>query len=117
MPCRAASGTWWVEDNAAEQLSIAELLGYGGIDIAVVDAGAAALASTQPDHLTAWCLTCRLPDMSGFEVLERLRGDAALTDVPVVVFTDRVSRRRTPGCTRWPDRGGEGRRVAGTVAG
>ena len=34
-------------------------------------------------------LDLRLPDMSGFEVLEDLRGDAALSDVPVVVFTGR----------------------------
>src|SRR5262249_39819529 len=34
-------------------------------------------------------LDLRLPDMSGFEVLEELRGDATLSDVPVVVFTGR----------------------------
>ena len=34
-------------------------------------------------------LDLRLPDMSGFEVLEELRDDAALSDVPVVVFTGR----------------------------
>jgi CheY-like chemotaxis protein len=34
-------------------------------------------------------LDLRLPDMSGFEVLEELRGDAKLSDVPVVVFTGR----------------------------
>ena len=31
----------------------------------------------------------RLPDMSGFEVLEQMRSDATLADVPVVVFTGR----------------------------
>ena len=34
-------------------------------------------------------LDLRLPDMSGFEVLEQLRDDAALADMPVVVFTGR----------------------------
>jgi CheY-like chemotaxis protein len=34
-------------------------------------------------------LDLRLPDMSGFEVLEALRADATLSDVPVVVFTGR----------------------------
>jgi CheY-like chemotaxis protein len=29
----------------------------------------------------------RLPDMSGFDVLNRIRDDAALKDIPVVVFT------------------------------
>jgi len=34
-------------------------------------------------------LDLRLPDMSGFEVLERMRADTSLADVPVVVFTGR----------------------------
>ena len=34
-------------------------------------------------------LDLRLPDMSGFEVLEQMRDDAALADTPVVVFTGR----------------------------
>jgi CheY-like chemotaxis protein len=34
-------------------------------------------------------LDLRLPDMSGFEFLEVLRGDQRLTDIPVVVFTGR----------------------------
>ena len=76
-----------VEDNAAEQLSITELLGYDDIDIAVVDTGAAALTALSEEPFDCVVLDLRLPDMSGFEVLERLRDDAALTDVPVVVFT------------------------------
>jgi len=34
-------------------------------------------------------LDLRLPDMSGFQVLEEIRRDDALADVPVVVFTGR----------------------------
>ena len=34
-------------------------------------------------------LDLRLPDMSGFEVLEQMRDDAGLADMPVVVFTGR----------------------------
>jgi CheY-like chemotaxis protein len=34
-------------------------------------------------------LDLRLPDMTGFEVLERMRADTNLADVPVVVFTGR----------------------------
>jgi len=32
-------------------------------------------------------LDLRLPDISGFEVLERFRDNPALSDLPVVVFT------------------------------
>jgi CheY-like chemotaxis protein len=34
-------------------------------------------------------LDLRLPDMSGFEVLEQIKGDGSLSDVPVIVFTGR----------------------------
>ena len=76
-----------VEDNAAEQLSIRELLGYDDIDIAVADTGEAALAALHEEPFDCVVLDLRLPDMSGFEVLEQLRDDVSLGDVPVVVFT------------------------------
>jgi len=34
-------------------------------------------------------LDLRLPDMSGFELLESIRDDGGLTDIPVIVFTGR----------------------------
>jgi CheY-like chemotaxis protein/signal transduction histidine kinase/HAMP domain-containing protein len=76
-----------VEDNAAEQLSITELLGHNDVDIAVADTGEAALAALHEQPFDCVVLDLRLPDMSGFEILESLRDDASLSDVPVVVFT------------------------------
>jgi CheY-like chemotaxis protein len=76
-----------VEDNAAEQLSIRELLGYDDIDIDVVGTGEEALTALHEQPFDCIVLDLRLPDMSGFEVLERLRDDTSLGDVPVVVFT------------------------------
>jgi HAMP domain-containing protein/CheY-like chemotaxis protein/signal transduction histidine kinase len=76
-----------VEDNPAEQLSIRELLGYEDLDVTVVGTGNEALQSIQNDHFDCAVLDLRLPDMSGFDVLERLRDTPAMTDLPVVVFT------------------------------
>ncbi|MFY9691173.1 MAG: response regulator, partial [Candidatus Acidiferrales bacterium] len=76
-----------VEDNAAEQLGIRELLGHDDIDVSVVATGADALTSIKAEPFDCVVLDLRLPDMSGFEVLEQLRDDAAISDVPVVVFT------------------------------
>ena len=78
-----------MEDNAAEQLSIKELLNHDDIDIAVADTGAAALAALAEEPCDCVVLDLRLPDMTGFEVLERIGADPALADVPVVVFTGR----------------------------
>ena len=76
-----------VEDNAAEQLSITALLEHDDIDIATVATGEAALAVLREEPFDCVVLDLRLPDISGFEVLERIRDDMALGDVPVVVFT------------------------------
>ncbi len=76
-----------VEDNAAEQLSITELLGHDDIDIAVASTGEEALAALNEQPFDCVVLDLRLPDISGFAVLERIRDDASLGDVPVVVFT------------------------------
>jgi CheY-like chemotaxis protein/signal transduction histidine kinase/HAMP domain-containing protein len=78
-----------VEDNAAERFSISELLGHEDIDIVTADNGAQALAILAGDGSDCVVLDLRLPDMSGFEVLERIRDDARLADIPVVVFTGR----------------------------
>jgi CheY-like chemotaxis protein len=76
-----------VEDNPAEQLSIRELLGYDDIDVITVSTGAEALASVADQSFDCVVLDLRLPDMSGFEVLERFRDTPSLGDLPIVVFT------------------------------
>ncbi|HEY2048937.1 MAG TPA: HAMP domain-containing protein [Caulobacteraceae bacterium] len=78
-----------VEDNPAEQLSVRELLAHDDIDIETVDSGSAALTRLAEAPADCVVLDLRLPDMSGFEVLERLRDDPTLADTPVVVFTGR----------------------------
>jgi HAMP domain-containing protein/CheY-like chemotaxis protein/signal transduction histidine kinase len=78
-----------VEDNKAEQMSIHELLGHDDIEIVDANTGSEALSILQERACDCVVLDLRLPDMSGFEVLERMRADRTLADVPVVVFTGR----------------------------
>jgi CheY-like chemotaxis protein len=76
-----------VEDNPAEQLSIRELLGHDDIDVSIAATGAEALSAVKAQLFDCVVLDLRLPDMSGFDVLERLRDAPGLSDLPVVVFT------------------------------
>ena len=76
-----------VEDNAAEQMSITELLHHDDIDIQVANSGAEALAALREQRRDCVVLDLRLPDMSGFDMLERMKQQALGADVPVVVFT------------------------------
>jgi HAMP domain-containing protein/CheY-like chemotaxis protein len=78
-----------VEDDPAEQLSISELLGYDDVEIETAGTGQDALAALRRQPADCVVLDLRLPDMTGFEVLEQLGADQALSEVPVVVFTGR----------------------------
>src|ERR1700722_17582733 len=78
-----------VEDNEAERQGVTELLGSDDIEIMTADTGASALLQLRDNTIDCVVLDLKLPDMSGFEVLERIRDDASLCDIPVVVFTGR----------------------------
>jgi CheY-like chemotaxis protein/signal transduction histidine kinase len=78
-----------VEDNEAEQLSIRELLHHDDIEIVTTGTGAGALSTLREAPCDCVVLDLRLPDMSGFEVLDQIRHDEALSNIPVVVFTGR----------------------------
>jgi HAMP domain-containing protein/CheY-like chemotaxis protein/signal transduction histidine kinase len=76
-----------VEDNPGEQLSIRELLGHHDIQVSIAATGEEALTAISEQPFDCMVLDLRLPDMSGFDVLERLRDTPSLLDLPVVVFT------------------------------
>jgi CheY-like chemotaxis protein len=76
-----------VEDNEIERQSIIELLGYDDIEMVAVATGGEALQAMLDKPFDCVVLDLRLPDMSGFELLEKVHAEPALTEVPVVVFT------------------------------
>jgi len=76
-----------VEDNDIERDAVTELLGYEDIEIVPAGNGDEALAALHDQAFDCVVLDLRLPDMTGFELLERMRAEPALAAVPVVVFT------------------------------
>ena len=76
-----------VEDNDIERQSIVELLGYSDIEMVAVSTGGEALEAMIDKSFDCVVLDLRLPDMTGFELLEKMHADPALAAVPVVVFT------------------------------
>ncbi|HEX5282096.1 MAG TPA: response regulator, partial [Micropepsaceae bacterium] len=78
-----------VEDNPAEQMSIRELLAHDDIEIDTAGSGNEALEKLRDNPADCVVLDLKLPDMTGFEVLEQLKQDDSLSDIPVVVFTGR----------------------------
>jgi CheY-like chemotaxis protein/signal transduction histidine kinase/HAMP domain-containing protein len=78
-----------VEDNDVECKSVTELLSHEDIDIITVPTGREALDRLIADPVDCVVLDLKLPDMTGFEVLERIASEPVLSDIPVVVFTGR----------------------------
>ena len=76
-----------VEDNDIERQSIVELLGHDDIEMMAVATGGEALEAMLDRPFDCVVLDLRLPDMTGFELLEKMHAEPALADVPVVVFT------------------------------
>jgi CheY-like chemotaxis protein len=76
-----------VEDNQAEQTTIQALLGHDDVDISTAATGREALEALEKESYDCMVLDLRLPDMSGFEILECIRDTSSLSELPVVVFT------------------------------
>jgi CheY-like chemotaxis protein/HAMP domain-containing protein len=76
-----------VEDNPGEQLSIRTLLDHDDIDVSIAPTGREALTAIEENRFDCVVLDLRLPDMSGFEILEQLQSNSSAADLPVVVFT------------------------------
>jgi CheY-like chemotaxis protein len=78
-----------VEDSTAEQMSIEALLGHSDIQILNAGTGAEALEILKDRQIDCIVLDLKLPDISGFDLLNRLGDDPSLSEIPVIVFTGR----------------------------
>ena len=78
-----------VEDDPAEQMSIAELIGFEDVQITAVGSGVEALRELRQKSFDCVVLDLRLPDVSGFDLLNEIQQDATLRETPIVVFTGR----------------------------
>jgi CheY-like chemotaxis protein/signal transduction histidine kinase/HAMP domain-containing protein len=79
-----------IEDNDIERESIVELVAHDDIEVAAVGSGEEAMNILSSGQFDCCVVDLRLPDMSGFELLERMQADSRLRTVPVVVFTGKV---------------------------
>ena len=76
-----------VEDNEVERQSIVELLRHDDIEIATASTGTEAINTLLDRPFDCCVLDLRLPDMTGFELLQKLQAEPSLCDIPIVVFT------------------------------
>jgi len=76
-----------IEDDDRERASIVELLGHDDIEIEEVATGREALERLRERTFDCCVVDLRLPDMTGFDLLEKVQAEESLRDIPVVVFT------------------------------
>ncbi len=76
-----------VEDNEIERSGIVELLAHDDIEVQAVGTGGEALDALSAAQYDCCVIDLRLPDMSGFDLLEQIQAEPGSRDLPVVVFT------------------------------
>jgi CheY-like chemotaxis protein len=76
-----------VEDDDAQRMSIVELIGDGDVQTTAVATGAEALAQLQSREFDCLVLDLRLPDMTGFELIEKIQKELGQTNLPIIVYT------------------------------
>ena len=74
-----------VDDNKVNRLLLSRNLELMGHRVASADNGRTALSMLRSEPYDLVLLDIEMPEMDGFEVLEQIRGDLALRDVPVIV--------------------------------
>jgi DNA-binding response OmpR family regulator len=79
-----------VEDDPSVRSLLDTLLKAEGYDVTLASDGLAGLGEAAAHRPALILLDLMMPDLGGVRVLEELRDDAALADVPVVVVTGKV---------------------------
>ncbi len=75
-----------VEDDEIQRMSITELIGNSDVKTTVVTSGKAALAALEKQKFDCIVLDLGLPDMSGVELIERIK-DSESRSVPIIIYT------------------------------
>ena len=78
-----------VEDDVHARHSITKLLGGSDVQISEAGRGQTALELLKAQHFDCMILDLSLPDMSGFEVLNKMNRTELGTKCPVIVYTGR----------------------------
>jgi signal transduction histidine kinase/CheY-like chemotaxis protein/HAMP domain-containing protein len=83
-----------VEDDDAARQSIVELIGAGDVETTSVGTGQAALEALQAGHFDCMVLDLGLPDMTGFQLITRVKSEIGLRKLPTVVYTGKQLSKR-----------------------
>jgi CheY-like chemotaxis protein len=75
-----------VEGDDKQRNRIVELIGEGDVQTTAVATGEEALAELRNHQFDCMTLDLKLPDMSGFEMIEKVQRETETLDLPIVVY-------------------------------
>jgi len=80
-----------VEDNETQRQSIVELIAHDDVEITAVGSAEEALSKLHEKHFDCMVLDLglRTGDMSGFDLLEKVKSDPDNHDLPIIIYTGR----------------------------
>ncbi|RPI48312.1 MAG: hybrid sensor histidine kinase/response regulator, partial [Chloroflexi bacterium] len=76
-----------VDDYPMNRLKLAHLLEQQGYTMAMAENGRQALAMLEAEPFDVVLLDIMMPEMDGYQVLERIKSDARLKNIPVIVIS------------------------------
>jgi CheY-like chemotaxis protein/signal transduction histidine kinase/HAMP domain-containing protein len=76
-----------VEDDDVQRMSIVELIGNGDVVTTAVASGEEAITSLQNEQFDCMVLDLKLPDMTGFELIEKIQTDLGQQQLPIIIYT------------------------------
>ncbi|MFH1025158.1 MAG: response regulator, partial [Nitrospirota bacterium] len=76
-----------VEDDKRQRKNIVELVGNGDIETTAVGSGKEALDALKKEQFDCMVLDLGLPDMTGFDLIEKIRKEPALGELPIIIYT------------------------------
>ncbi len=76
-----------VEDDDTQRMSIVELIGNGDVLTTAVATGGEALEALRAEHFDCMVLDLKLPDMSGFDLIDKVQRELQRPDLPIIIYT------------------------------
>jgi len=74
-----------IEDDKIAQRSIVELIGEGDVETVAVGTAEEAMGQLRNKHYDCVVLDLGLPDMSGFDLMERIKTE--IGNIPIIIYT------------------------------
>jgi CheY-like chemotaxis protein len=84
-----------VEDDEGERSALVELIGGGDdVEVTAVGSGDEAFEALQLQRYDCMVLDLKLPERSGFDLLDQIKQDARFASTPVIVYTGKELTQR-----------------------